>query len=58
MPVTNTYGYLTKHKRIVAGLPKTHCADAFCIADVLDAKRRANTCFRNRRAATIARSTS
>ena len=40
LPVTNTYGYLTKHKRIVAGLPKTHCADAFCIADVLDAKRR------------------
>ncbi|WP_274956606.1 RNA-guided endonuclease IscB [Duodenibacillus massiliensis] len=39
LPVTNTYGYLTKHKRIVAGLPKTHCADAFCIAGVLDAKR-------------------
>ena len=39
LPVTNTYGYLTKHKRIVAGLPKTHCADAFCIAGNLNAKR-------------------
>ena len=45
LPVTNTYGYLTKHKRIVAGLPKTHCADAFCIADVLDAKRRGEYLF-------------
>ena len=40
LPVTNTYGYLTKHKRIVAGLPKTHCADAFCIAGNLSALRR------------------
>ncbi|MBP3438587.1 MAG: HNH endonuclease, partial [Sutterella sp.] len=32
LPISNTYGYLTKHKRIVAGLPKTHCSDAFCIA--------------------------
>ena len=40
LPISNTYGYLTKHKRIVAGLPKTHCADAFCIAGNLDAKRR------------------
>ena len=45
LPVMNTYGYLTKHKRIVAGLPKTHCADAFCIADVLDAKRRGEYLF-------------
>ena len=45
LPVTNTYGYLTKHKRIVAGLPKTHCADAFCIAGVLDAKRRGEYLF-------------
>ena len=36
---TSVYGYLTKHKRIVAGLPKTHCADAFCIAGNLNAKR-------------------
>ena len=40
LPIANTYGYLTKHKRIVAGLPKTHCADAFCISGNLDAKRR------------------
>ena len=45
LPVTNTYGYLTKHKRIVAGLPKTHCADAFCIAGVRDAKRRGEYLF-------------
>ena len=45
LPVTNTYGYLTKHKRIVAGLPKTHCADAFCIAGILDAKRRGEYLF-------------
>ena len=45
LTVTNTYGYLTKHKRIVAGLPKTHCADAFCIAGVLDAKRRGEYLF-------------
>ena len=45
LPVTNTYGYLTKYKRIVAGLPKTHCADAFCIAGVLDAKRRGEYLF-------------
>lgn len=45
LPVTNTYGYLTKHKRIVVGLPKTHCADAFCIAGVLDAKRRGEYLF-------------
>ena len=45
LPVTNTYGYLTKHKRIVAGLPKKHCADAFCIAGVLDAKRRGEYLF-------------
>ena len=36
---TSVYGYLTKHKRIVAGLPKTHCSDAFCIAGNLNAKR-------------------
>ena len=40
LPVENTYGYLTKHKHIVLGLPKTHCADAFCIAGNLSALRR------------------
>ena len=34
-----TYGYLTKKKRIVNGIEKTHCTDAFCIADNLRAKR-------------------
>ena len=27
-----TFGYLTKHKRISNGLPKTHCVDARCIS--------------------------
>ena len=45
LTVTNTYGYLTKHQRSVEGLPKTHCADAFCIAGVLDAKRRGEYLF-------------
>ena len=40
LSVENTYGYLTKHKRIALGLPKTHCADAFCIAGNLSALRR------------------
>lgn len=34
-----TYGYVTKHHRIEAGVEKTHCADAFCIAGNLGAKR-------------------
>lgn len=33
--VRNTYGYLTKHKRISYGIAKSHCADAYCIADNL-----------------------
>lgn len=37
--IRNTYGYLTKWKRINHGIEKTHCADAFCIAGNLDAKR-------------------
>ena len=37
--VRNTYGYLTKHKRITHGIEKTHCADAYCIAGNLGAKR-------------------
>lgn len=32
LEVRNTYGYLTKHARIKHGIPKSHCADAFCIA--------------------------
>ena len=39
LPVENTFGYLTKHTRIALGLLKTHCADAFCIAGNLKAKR-------------------
>ena len=39
LSVENTFGYLTKHKRIALGLPKTHCADAFCIAGNLKAQR-------------------
>lgn len=34
-----TYGYKTKKKRIGHGMEKTHCVDAFCIADNLDAVR-------------------
>ncbi len=30
--VSMTYGYLTKHRRIDAGLEKTHCVDARCIS--------------------------
>ena len=45
LPVENTYGYLTKHKRIILGLPKTHCADAFCIAGNLNALRRGDFLF-------------
>ncbi len=37
--VRNSYGYLTKHKRISHGIPKSHCADAYCIAGNLGAKR-------------------
>lgn len=36
--VRNTYGYLTKSKRIGCGLEKSHRTDAFCIAGNLDAK--------------------
>ena len=37
--VRNTFGYLTKDTRISHGIEKTHCADAFCIAGNLKAKR-------------------
>lgn len=37
--VRMTYGYITKHDRIDHGIEKTHCADAFCIAGNLDARR-------------------
>ena len=45
LSVENTYGYLTKHKRIALGLPKTHCTDAFCIAGNLNALRRGEFLF-------------
>lgn len=35
--VENTYGYLTKNKRITKGLPKEHCIDAYCITNNLSA---------------------
>lgn len=37
--VKMTYGYKTKCKRIENAIEKTHCADAFCIANNLTAKR-------------------
>lgn len=36
--VKNTYGYLTKNKRIENNLPKEHSIDAYCIAGNLEAK--------------------
>ena len=39
LEVHNTYGYRTKHTRIVNGIDKSHCADAFCIAGNLGAER-------------------
>lgn len=36
--VKNTYGYLTKNKRIQLGLSKEHYNDAYCIAGNLEAK--------------------
>lgn len=34
-----TYGYITKHTRVVNGIAKTHCADAFCVSRNVMAKR-------------------
>ena len=39
LEIRNTYGYLTRYVRISAGIAKTHCADAFCIAGNLNARR-------------------
>lgn len=39
LEVKNTYGYITKNKRIRASLPKEHYIDAFCIADNMQAER-------------------
>lgn len=35
--VENTFGYLTKNKRIRSGFPKEHCIDAYCITNNLSA---------------------
>ena len=37
--IEDTYGYITKSKRIDARLEKTHAVDAFCIAGNIGAKR-------------------
>ena len=37
--ILNTFGYLTKNVRILAGLTKSHHADAYCIAGNLQAER-------------------
>lgn len=37
--IRSTYGYLTKYKRIKYGIAKSHCADAFCSAGHLKARR-------------------
>lgn len=37
--VSLTYGYQTKHTRIINEVEKTHCADAFCIAGYVHARR-------------------
>ena len=37
IPVTHTYGYITKNTRIRTGLPKSHTVDALCIAGHPDA---------------------
>ena len=37
--VSMTYGYITKYKRIKYNIEKSHIADAFCIANNLNAKR-------------------
>lgn len=42
VPVTHTYGYVTKNTRIRAGLTKTHTTDALCIAGHPDAERCGN----------------
>ena len=34
-----TFGYITKNRRIEHHIAKSHCADAFCIAGNLEAKR-------------------
>lgn len=37
--ISMTYGYITKYKRIKYNIEKSHVADAFCIANNLNAKR-------------------
>ncbi len=42
VPVTHTYGYITKNTRIRAGLTKSHVNDALCIAGHREAERCTN----------------
>ena len=58
LSVRNTYGYLTKHKRISHGIAKSHCADAYCIADNLGAKRLEGFSFKSKPESTTGRFTS
>lgn len=37
--IQNTFGYLTKYKRIKYGITKSHCADAYCIAGNFGSRR-------------------
>lgn len=46
LEVHHTYGYLTKNIRILNGIEKSHCADAFCIAGNLNARRSETYLFR------------
>lgn len=43
--VRNTCASLAKHSRMTLGIAKSHCADAFCIAGNLEAKRLRSSSF-------------
>ena len=43
--VGNTCGSLAKHTRMTLGIARSHCADAFCLAGHLEAKRLWTSCF-------------
>ena len=57
LEVRNTYGCLTKHRRIRHGIA-THCADAFCIAGILMRGALGIPTFKSRSAVTPVRFTS